>query len=134
MGGQIVPASRFVRPVGPGSPSRLVEVDGKLDLALDRQGGSVFSSEPFGETPVATRVVPEVLGVEHRHRHNPRSMALPMVPWAHLESGDAWREVGRTRAWCRQKGCMLQWIPGSNRRIVCNDRDGDRFGSRIRDL
>ncbi len=28
-----------------------------------------------------------------------------MVPWAHLESGDAWREVGRTRAWCWQQGC-----------------------------
>ena len=51
-----------------------------------------------------------------------------------LEAGDAWREVGRTRAWCWQQGCMLQWIPGSDRRIIWNDRQGDRFVSRILDL
>ena len=51
-----------------------------------------------------------------------------------LESGDAWREVGRTRAWCWQQGCMLQWIPASDRRIIWNDREEDRFVSRILDL
>ena len=51
-----------------------------------------------------------------------------------LEAGDAWREVGRTRAWCWQQGCMLQWIPGSDRRIIWNDREGDRYVSRILDL
>ena len=29
---------------------------------------------------------------------------------------------------------MLQWIPGSDRRIIWNDREGDRFVSRILDL
>ena len=51
-----------------------------------------------------------------------------------LQAGDAWREVGRTRAWCWQQGCMLQWVPGSERRIIWNDREGDRFVSRILDL
>ena len=51
-----------------------------------------------------------------------------------LQAGDAWREVGRTRAWCWQQGCMLQWIPGSDHRIIWNDREGDRYVSRILDL
>ena len=62
MGGKIVAASRFV------------EVDGELDLAIHRQAGSVSSSEPFGSPPIASGVAPEVLGVEHRYRHNPRPM------------------------------------------------------------
>ena len=74
VGGQIVAASRFVRPAGLGSPSRFVEVDGELDLAIHRQAGSVSSSEPFGSPPIASGVAPEVLGVKHRCRYNPRPM------------------------------------------------------------
>ena len=47
--------------------------------------------------------------------------------------GDSWREVGTTTAWCWQQGCMLQWIPGSDRRIIWNERQGDRFVSRVFD-
>ena len=47
--------------------------------------------------------------------------------------GDSWREVGTTTAWCWQQGCMLQWIPGSDRRIIWNEREGDRFVSRVFD-
>ena len=74
MGGQIVAASRFIRPAGLGSPSRFVEVDGELDLSIHRQAGSVSSSEPFRSPPIPSGVAPEILGVEHRYRHNPRPM------------------------------------------------------------
>ena len=30
-----------------------------------------------------------------------------------LEDGDRWIELGESRAWCWQPGCMLQWRPGS---------------------
>ena len=45
--------------------------------------------------------------------------------------GDKWIELGETRAWCWQQGCMLQWIPGSKNEIIWNDRDGDHFVSHI---
>jgi hypothetical protein len=45
--------------------------------------------------------------------------------------GDRWIELGDTRAWCWQQGCMLQWIPGSENEIIWNDRDGDHFVSHI---
>jgi hypothetical protein len=44
-----------------------------------------------------------------------------------LQDGDRWIELGQSRAWCWQQGCMLQWRPGSASEILWNDREGDRF-------
>ena len=44
---------------------------------------------------------------------------------------DRWKALGESRAWCWQQGCMLQWLPGSKTDVIWNDRDGDRFVSRI---
>lgn len=41
-----------------------------------------------------------------------------------LEADNAWREIGRTTAWCWQQGCMLQWRPGSGSEVLWNERDG----------
>lgn len=51
-----------------------------------------------------------------------------------LEDGDLWIPIGESRAWCWQQGCMLQWLPGSASRVIWNDREGDRFISRIVDV
>ncbi len=51
-----------------------------------------------------------------------------------LEDKNRWREIGCSRAWCWQQGCMLQWIPGSDRKIIWNDRDRDRFVARVLDV
>jgi hypothetical protein len=51
-----------------------------------------------------------------------------------LNDGDHWIELGRSLAWCWQQGCMLQWIPGSKRTAVWNDREGGRFVSRLLDV
>ena len=51
-----------------------------------------------------------------------------------LEDGDSWREIGRTRSWCWQQGCMLQWIPGSGPEVIWNDREGDQFVAHILDV
>ena len=51
-----------------------------------------------------------------------------------LEDGDKWVELGETRAWCWQQGCMLQWRPGSDSEIVWNDREGDHFVCRVLDV
>ena len=44
-----------------------------------------------------------------------------------LADGDRWVELGASRAWGWQQGCMLQWVPGSRTRVLWNDRQGDRF-------
>jgi len=35
-----------------------------------------------------------------------------------LQDGDRWIELGETRAWNWQQGCMLQWLPGSKSEII----------------
>ena len=51
-----------------------------------------------------------------------------------LHDGDRWTELGTTRAWNWQQGCMLQWIPGREHEVIWNDREGDRFVARICDV
>lgn len=41
-----------------------------------------------------------------------------------LSADNAWREIGRTSAWCWQQGCMLQWRPGSAEEVLWNERNG----------
>jgi hypothetical protein len=48
-----------------------------------------------------------------------------------LNDKDRWIELGKSRSWGWQQGCMLQWVPGSSDEIIWNDRDGDRFISSI---
>lgn len=45
-----------------------------------------------------------------------------------------WIDLGESRAWSWQQGCMLQWRPSSHREVVWNDRDGDRFVCRVLDV
>ena len=40
----------------------------------------------------------------------------------------------RTFAWCWQQGAMLQWLPQNGRKVIYNQRAGNRFVSVIRDL
>lgn len=46
-------------------------------------------------------------------------------------NGDAYRELGSTKAWNWQQGCMLQWIPGSPDEVIWNDRVEGRFVSHV---
>jgi hypothetical protein len=50
------------------------------------------------------------------------------------EAGDAWQELGSTRAWNWQQGCMLQWVPGTESTVAWNDRDGDHYVSHFLDV
>lgn len=51
-----------------------------------------------------------------------------------LQDADRWIELGETHAWSWQQGCMLQWRPGSDREVVWNDREGERFVCRVLDV
>jgi len=48
-----------------------------------------------------------------------------------LHDNDRWTELGTSKAWSWQQGCMLQWLPKSEEEIIWNDRDGDQFVSRV---
>ncbi|MCA9101685.1 MAG: hypothetical protein KDA63_11070 [Planctomycetales bacterium] len=76
-----------------------------------------------------------VLGmqVDFEHR-SPTAEDEIRVGMVDLEDGDRWIELGTSRAWCWQQGCMLQWRPGSDREVLWNDRQGDRYVCHIMDV
>ena len=47
---------------------------------------------------------------------------------------DRWIDLGGSNAWNWQQGCMLQWVPGSDRDVAWNDREGGRFMTRVLDV
>jgi hypothetical protein len=75
------------------------------------------------------------LGMEADFEHrSPEPDDVIKVGMIDLQDNDKWTELGETRAWCWQQGCMLQWIPGSKSKVMWNDRQGDRFVSHILDV
>lgn len=71
--------------------------------------------------------------VEFEHR-TPEADDLLRVGMVDLQSNDEWIELGTTRAWNWQQGCMLQWIPGDEAHVLWNDREGDRFIAKVMDV
>ena len=51
-----------------------------------------------------------------------------------LQNNDSWTEIGESRTWGWQQGCMLQWVPGSDSKVIWNDRRGNDFVSILKDL
>lgn len=76
-----------------------------------------------------------VLGmrVEFEHR-SPEPDDVIQVGMVDLEENDAWIPLGESRAWNWQQGCMLQWLPGSDSKVVWNDREKDRFVCHVADV
>lgn len=73
-----------------------------------------------------------VLGMETDFENqSPEAGDKIRVGMVDLASGDRWIDLGESRAWCWQQGCMLQWLPGSQTDVVWNDFDGDHFVSRV---
>jgi hypothetical protein len=69
-----------------------------------------------------------VLGnqVDFEHR-SPQPDDVIRVGMVDLEDNDRWTELGRSRAWNWQQGCMLQWLPNTPDTVLWNDREDDRF-------
>ncbi len=65
---------------------------------------------------------------------SPRADDVIRVGMIDTWDGDHWTELGTTRAWNWQQGCMLQWVPGSKTEVIWNDREGDQFVCRILDV
>ena len=76
-----------------------------------------------------------VLGMEVDFEHrSPTPDDVIKIGMVDLQDGDRWIELGESRAWCWQQGCMLQWRPGSKTEVLWNDRQQDRFVCRILDV
>lgn len=68
------------------------------------------------------------VGFEHRSPEANDEIRVGMVD---LQDNDRWTDLGSTKSWGWQQGCMLQWIPGSSEEIIWNDRLDDHFVSHI---
>jgi hypothetical protein len=68
--------------------------------------------------------------VEFEHR-SPRPDDTIRVGMVDLRDDDRWIELGGSRAWNWQQGCMLQWRPGTDSEVIWNDRQGEQFVSHV---
>ena len=76
-----------------------------------------------------------VLGMEVTFQHrSPTADDVIGIGMVDLQDNDRWIELGESRSWCWQQGCMLQWLPGSATKVLWNDRMGDRFVCHILDV
>lgn len=71
--------------------------------------------------------------VDFEHR-SPKPEDVVKIGMVDLQDNDRWIELGETRAWCWQQGCMLQWRPGSNNEILWNDRQDGQYVCHIMDV
>lgn len=53
------------------------------------------------------------------------------VGYVDTQHDDAWHEIGTSRAWGWQQGCMLQWVGAQGDKVLWNDRQDDSFVCRI---
>jgi hypothetical protein len=87
--------------------------------------------DKFQFDPTNRFVLTNKVNFEHR---SPTADDVIEVGMIDLEEKDKWIPLGQSNAWCWQQGCMLQWIPGTESKIIWNDREKDRFVSHILDV
>jgi len=134
----------YIRAKDPGRRSFLKSLAGSWAALL---GARAFSADPEKLPPVrAITKGPKhhwfgyydklefdpsgryVLGmqVDFEHR-SPKADDVIKVGMVDLVDKDRWIELGESRAWNWQQGCMLQWLPGSKTEVMWNDREKDQF-------
>ena len=64
--------------------------------------------------------------VDFEHR-SPKADDVIQVGMVDTRGGDRWMELGQSKAWGWQQGCMLQWRPGAADEVMWNDRQEDHF-------
>lgn len=78
--------------------------------------------------PTARYVLGMEVNFEHRSPQPDDEIRVGMID---LQDNDRWIDLGASRSWGWQQGCMLQWIPGSKSEIIWNDRESDHYVSRV---
>lgn len=71
--------------------------------------------------------------VDFEHR-SPKADDVIRIGMVDLQDNDRWIELGTSRAWNWQQGCMFQWVPGSATEAIWNDRLEDHFVCHILDV
>lgn len=72
--------------------------------------------------PADRYVLSNQVTFEHR---TPTAADVIRVGMIDTSEGDKWIELGTSRAWGWQQGCMLQWVPHTDGEVMWNDREGD---------
>ena len=62
---------------------------------------------------------------------SPKAEDTIRVGMVDLQDNDRWIDLGESRAWNWQQGCMLQFVPGSKTDVIWNDRVDGEFVSHI---
>ena len=70
---------------------------------------------------------------DFQHR-SPTGDDVIKIGMVDLEDGCKWIELGKSEAWGWQQGCQLQFIPGTDSKVLWNDKEGDNFVCRIMDI
>ncbi len=65
---------------------------------------------------------------------SPRPDDTIRVGMIDLEKRNRWTQLGTSVAWGWQQGCMLQFIPGTDSKVIWNDRQKDQFICHIKDF
>jgi hypothetical protein len=81
--------------------------------------------------PANRYVLGNQVGFEGRSPTGADTIRIGMID---LRDKDRWTELGVTRAWNWQQGCMLQWLPGSRTEVIYNDRQDGQYVSHILDV
>lgn len=76
-------------------------------------------------------VLANQVAFEHR---SPTPDDIIQIGMVDLQDGDKWIELGQTRAWNWQQGCMLQWVPNTESTIMWNDREDGQFVCHLLDV
>jgi hypothetical protein len=81
--------------------------------------------------PTGRYVLGQQVDFEHRSPRADDVIRLGIIDTAQTDSAKAWEEIGTSRAWNWQQGCMLQWLPRSREELMWNDRERDGRGERF---
>jgi hypothetical protein len=88
-----------------------------------------YDKEQFD--PTNRYVLAAEVEFEDRTPNADDTIVLGMVD---TQQGDQWIPLAESNAWGWQQGCMLQWVPGSDSRIIYNTREGDKHVAVIMDV
>ena len=80
--------------------------------------------DKFQTDPTDRYVLSMQVDFEHRSPKPDDEIKIGMID---LHQDNKWIELGTTRAWNWQQGCMLQWRPGTTDEILWNDRQNGKF-------
>jgi len=119
----IVPVGAEASPKSPLPPVRAITSGPKFHWF------GYYDKLQFG--PTGRYVLSMQVDFEHRA---PRGDDVIKIGMIDLKDGDKWIELGTSRAWGWQQGCMLQWVPKTGSTILWNDRRGDKFVCHIMDV